>query len=371
MLLDLVELFLFSSIVNISIGLLFLVLQRKNSRTNLKFYFHIALMCCLFLIYSESFIRFSGFYSRIPEVLFISSPAYFFLHPILYAIQSVPKLSIKDVAKHFIIPLLFTLLLFRTIMMDGQEKLQMYDTEGITDPIWIVFIYISFAVYYVVKIILSNKESVVQLYNSYSSNEIRFEIISNKVILYTCALTLAIPFAFLVQYFDLETNLSEILTGIFYVTFSFSAHLILWIVLKQSFIAEPIIEDIVDESIEIDQQKEKEIELIKIDLEKHMAEKKPFLNPDLKLTELAMQVNWGRSKLSAAINQGFEKNFYSYVNEFRLNYALELLVNGQHKTHSLDYIASKSGFKNYVAFYRIFKKEMQMSPKEYIENLET
>ena len=49
----------------------------------------------------------------------------------------------------------------------------------------------------------------------------------------------------------------------------------------------------------------------------YMDEKKPYLDPELTLSQLAKDLSISRSQLSQLINDGIGENFYDFVNSWR------------------------------------------------------
>ncbi|SNR17415.1 helix-turn-helix domain-containing protein [Tenacibaculum jejuense] len=110
---------------------------------------------------------------------------------------------------------------------------------------------------------------------------------------------------------------------------------------------------------------EQEIQLI----DEYMKVEKPYLNAELNLSDLASNLHMHRSQLSQIINQGFDKNFNDFINEFRVNAFKEELKKGSHKELSLLGIALDCGFNSKATFNRVFRKLTQTSPTEFIKQL--
>jgi AraC-like DNA-binding protein len=98
-----------------------------------------------------------------------------------------------------------------------------------------------------------------------------------------------------------------------------------------------------------------------------MQEKRPFLNPNLSLHELAQQLQTPHYQLSKLINEGFEKNFNDFINQFRIQHIIQKLHSGEHLRHTLLGLAIDSGFNSKTTFNRAFKKHTSLSPQEYIK----
>ena len=72
----------------------------------------------------------------------------------------------------------------------------------------------------------------------------------------------------------------------------------------------------------IARQKDEDLPFLASDLDKvtdFMKNKKPYLNPDLILSDLSISLNFTRAELSKIINTGFGKNFNDFINEYRVN----------------------------------------------------
>ncbi len=118
----------------------------------------------------------------------------------------------------------------------------------------------------------------------------------------------------------------------------------------------------------IELSKEKELEIIEI-LEKALQNDKVFLNPIITIQELSKSLEIPQRNLSKAINNTFQKSFRDLINEYRIK---EVKLNLNHKDlkrMSILGIALECGFNSEASFYRIFKKDTGMSPKEYIEHI--
>lgn len=99
-----------------------------------------------------------------------------------------------------------------------------------------------------------------------------------------------------------------------------------------------------------------------------MQEKKPYLNPKLSLAELADMSDLPPHQLSKLINDGFERNFFDFVNSYRVEAFQERIEKGEHKQHTFLTIALEVGFNSKTAFNRAFKKLTQQTPREYLRN---
>lgn len=102
-------------------------------------------------------------------------------------------------------------------------------------------------------------------------------------------------------------------------------------------------------------------------LQKIMDEEKVFLNPKLSIHELSTLLGVSQKSLSLAINQHFKMNFRDFVNKYRLEKVKSILNDTDYKHMSILGIALECGFNSEASFYRIFKKNTGMSPKEFMQ----
>lgn len=97
----------------------------------------------------------------------------------------------------------------------------------------------------------------------------------------------------------------------------------------------------------------------------YMDREKPFLDPDLTLPALSSQLTISTHHLSRVINEQFDRNFFDFINEYRVNEVKNKLLNPAYDNFSLLGIAFECGFNSKSAFNRIFKKATGTTPSEY------
>ena len=97
-------------------------------------------------------------------------------------------------------------------------------------------------------------------------------------------------------------------------------------------------------------------------IERLFNEKKIFLNPQLKVSDVAHECNTNRTYVSAYFNREAGTTFYEYVNTLRINYACELL---NESNESIKIIAERSGFNSPQSFIRTFTKIKGVKPTDF------
>ena len=107
---------------------------------------------------------------------------------------------------------------------------------------------------------------------------------------------------------------------------------------------------------------------LKEKIESYMEKSKPFTNPNLTLNELANKVKIQPHILSKVINQGFQKNFFDFINNYRIDEFKKRMEDNRYKNHTLISVAYDVGFNSKTAFNRSFKKITNQTPSEFYQN---
>lgn len=92
-----------------------------------------------------------------------------------------------------------------------------------------------------------------------------------------------------------------------------------------------------------------------------------YLNKDLSLNDLAMEVGSNRCYVSNCINDHYGQSFIAVVNEFRVHYA-KSLIEMSDGLLTMAAIRDKSGYESDSTFIRNFKKEFGCTPSEWQRN---
>lgn len=96
-----------------------------------------------------------------------------------------------------------------------------------------------------------------------------------------------------------------------------------------------------------------------------MKNEKLFLNPELNLAMLSSQSGLTEKEISLALNRKLKKNFYYFVNEYRVDEVKKRLGNSKYENLKIMSIAYDCGFNSKATFNRIFKKFTNESPKAF------
>lgn len=96
-----------------------------------------------------------------------------------------------------------------------------------------------------------------------------------------------------------------------------------------------------------------------------------FLNPNLNLSTLADEIDISKGNLSKLINTHSEYNFSDYINQYRVNFAKEILLDPNYEQYTIVAIGLESGFNSKSTFYKAFKTFTGKSPSEYRQQQNT
>ena len=100
---------------------------------------------------------------------------------------------------------------------------------------------------------------------------------------------------------------------------------------------------------------------------RYMADRKPFLVESFSLGDLASVLFTNKVYLSKTINYYSGKNFRSYINYYRVMYAMELFR--RNKSLTVSELGSLAGFHSGTTFNQAFKVVMQESPSTWCARL--
>ncbi len=96
-----------------------------------------------------------------------------------------------------------------------------------------------------------------------------------------------------------------------------------------------------------------------------MNEEELYKNPLLSRLDLATRLGTNEGYLSQIINQETNKSVIQFVNKYRIEAAKNILHNPVFNKYSIEAIGMEAGFKSKSAFYKTFKKNVDMSPGAY------
>lgn len=108
-----------------------------------------------------------------------------------------------------------------------------------------------------------------------------------------------------------------------------------------------------------------ELATLKTQINQLTRDQKPYLDSELNLIKMADMLGISTHQLSYVINQGFNENFFQFINRHRVEKAKELLVNKNMNNYTIMGIAFESGFNSKTSFNTTFKKITKQTPSEF------
>ncbi|MFY0630631.1 MAG: helix-turn-helix domain-containing protein [Flavobacteriaceae bacterium] len=96
-----------------------------------------------------------------------------------------------------------------------------------------------------------------------------------------------------------------------------------------------------------------------------MKEEKLYTDVELTLQNLSERLGISSSYLSRIINEKEQKNFFEFVNGYRIYEVKEKLIDEEYHHYSILGIAFESGFKSKTTFNTVFKKFTGQTPSSY------
>jgi YesN/AraC family two-component response regulator len=92
---------------------------------------------------------------------------------------------------------------------------------------------------------------------------------------------------------------------------------------------------------------------------------KKFRDKDYSAKQLAEDLHTNTRYISAVVNVRFHMNYTSYVNKFRIQEAMSLLVDKRYQELNMEEISDLVGFSNRQSFYASFFKLNGVTPRDY------
>ncbi len=382
-------------IIGIVVGViaaLSLLIIKANKEAN-KFLSALVLICVGALLHN--FLISSGIYNQKPELYFLPVVLPFGIGPLLYLFVNrlifLQPIGKKIIVLH-LLPLIvqFSFYLF-CFLQPGNVKYDIY--SNIYQPFITAFellgTYLSISIY----IYLSfNEINSYKLYlNDYYSNTEKIALQWLKRLLYIFMFYYIISICFiLVSYiFKISTNYfpSDFIRCI--IIFMIGVYAVnqrsLSVIQQniQTVIEEGPTEQITNSDIiiettniphsifskpQVDKKKEINNELLNTIIQTVQTQKL-YLNEELTISDLAKKLGYSTKTISYTINNGLQKSFSVFINEYRVNQFKEMRLSGNYDHLSIMGLAYDCGFSSKSTFNRIYKEITGSLPKEQKTNI--
>lgn len=103
------------------------------------------------------------------------------------------------------------------------------------------------------------------------------------------------------------------------------------------------------------------------DLLRLMQREKAYLEPQLKLQDVAERLSVSTHSLSQTINTIEKKSFYDFINDYRVQHLKLLLSDPSNRKFSILALGLDSGFNSKASMNRIFKEKTGVAPSSYLK----
>lgn len=92
---------------------------------------------------------------------------------------------------------------------------------------------------------------------------------------------------------------------------------------------------------------------------------KKYKDKDYSAKKLAEDLGTNTRYISAVVNVRFHMNYASFINKYRIEEAMSILVDKRYQELRMEEVSDMVGFANRQSFYASFYKLMKMTPREY------
>ncbi|MDA3881626.1 MAG: helix-turn-helix domain-containing protein [Prolixibacteraceae bacterium] len=114
--------------------------------------------------------------------------------------------------------------------------------------------------------------------------------------------------------------------------------------------------------------KEKGEELL-VKITKFFEEEKPYMNAEIKVSDVAEKLDIPTHEISQVINRYMNKSFNDLVNGYRVAEVKKIMSDPEYSKYTLIALSENCGFNSKTSFYRVFKKETGQTPAEYLKSI--
>lgn len=359
----------FTAILNLLAISLFLLLRNKNSITNI-------VLGLIFLLPIFNYVFNLAILQKNSNMLptaFVLSHLSFTLPFLSYIYTNYfidRKLRINSI-KHILFYLsVCYLIYFIYIFYINDDKIKyLYNLKNGNFTLSFVllnFIFLGNNIYYALLNISNINKAKKYLKGNIDQNKIHFILIFNYALL---SLTLVSVISYLIlSPFIAEFIIMPILMIIVFFIVLFSAKNYEALFTKKQlavFIKESkIVEDSNSLTSEMIDDYKLPIEKINKEIETNI-----FLDNSLTLTSFSVKVAVKPYLLSQIFKNYYKTNFYDFINKKRIDYSIGLLKEIEQNKLSIEGVGLSSGFNSRVSYYRNFKKNHGVTPKEFIKKL--
>ncbi len=362
--------------VGVGIGLLFLsllYLNRSDHKLSRLVGGVIALFCWLLsgsVMLDEGGIFTRLYIASVPVVFFLLLPIIYQYQQMMTAYGSVSRLNNR--ATHWIPVILASLLSLSIGLMPNEDFNAMFVTSPEQLSVWanlnsigffVLFVgWTALSFLYLSKIVMNTKAYHKRLQTEFANHEGKR---LDWLVGFVCLLVATWIYALVVL--GMSSDNSTVLIS--ETALSILVLILMWMFSIQALTREPAFSHSEPEPEETSEQKysnsgidNERLKRIADKVKQKVVEEKTYLNPDLDASILASELGISVHYLSQVLSQEMQTNFYSYINDARIEAAKEELKNSQRTVLE---IAMSVGFNTRSSFYNAFKQRTNLTPSKY------
>jgi len=361
--------YLFGTFHGVFLAIL-LVASRRAHKANI----YLALLLVLFSFYLfENTLSSSGYITRLPHLLYTTIPLIYLIAPLFYTyVRSLidKDFRLRPVDAVLLLPFLVELLILWPVYgLSGDIKRRIYEATVDSAVPWRFNIYFMGYLIYVVTSLFYFLASFRLLRAAKSEKPVAAERITwlkqaSLGLFGYVVLSMILSF---LPFVISETRL-----------FVYHTSLVVQILLIQAvgyvaFVRPSIFRESAEKepakkyrfsSLEVQTMSERKLALVE------WMRTEPYLDPDLSSEQLATSLGLSRHHLSQLLTESLQTTFYDFINQYRVEKAMQLLQSDNYREAKILHIAYDCGFSNKSTFLRSFRKVTGLTPTEFRESTE-
>jgi len=315
--------------------------------------------CCL----AEYGLYTSGLFLKVPYLVTSTNPLLFSIPPLIYLyVKSRMALSIqRSDYSIFSVALIYLILALPFYTLSSKEKLNIFSQ---TENNYIIF-HKFWAFYYLILWVIFGGlglqvVSRIKLENNSSRRELKW--IKSLLLTFMMVALLDVGFYFLGELIStLKVTTAYITTSI---------HALMIYTLGYLVILNPkILFNQKNARYQHSSLSDNSSQRLSLEIIAYMEIKKPYLDGNLRMGQLAEALSISTNQLSQVLNQELNKNFNEFINEYRVAEVKQKLHDSKCDHLTMVAIAQDSGFNSKNAFNRAFKYYTGKTPSQYKKSI--
>ncbi len=313
-------------------------------------------------------------------VLFVYAPLFFlYLQKLLFK----KVFSVSQTVPHFILFFVQLMVFVPYILMEG-KRFQHKIVNNESDLKWVFAVGFAIAIFSNLYYYFLSKTAL-KRYSERYINETAYlqnlNYLNTVLIIHMACIALGVFTAavFIINEFVFPTgNLLDSSISIIWLTFSLIGYILGYYAIHQPEIFKINSEEHHETHFEEEPKQETnktknlfgadEIAAYKDQIEELIQNRKPHLNPNLTLNDLANMLGMPSHTLSKVIKEVYNKNFFDFINTCRIEEFKDNINNPKYHNYTLLGIAFEVGFNSKTAFNRAFKKMTNQTPSEFYQS---